>query len=474
MKPVTETAGVSLRRQLLLMSLVLLLALAGVAYWGAQAYGQRAARLSYDRLLTGAALQIAESIHVREGDVVVDLPRSAFETLALATEDRAFYAIVESDGQFLTGYTDLPINARGWRAGRAINVHERAEPRIYDDYYSGEKVRFLVLVRQLPEAERPREVVIQLGQTTRARDELAEEISWRVLQLVALFFLFALIVIMGGVWLVLRPLNRLNRGLESRSPLDLSPLAVRVPLEVQPLLTTINRFMQQLGDTLDGLKRFTGEAAHQIRTPLAGLKSQAQNALLEQDPLRRQEQLQRVVQSSDLLADTVSQLLNQANLAHRFQSQAPEPLALEQVITEVCRDVAVSALQQGVEIAYLGQASVTIKGDSFALKQMIRNLLENAIKYSEKGDVVEVDLRVNQKGACMMVRDHGPGIPDEEKAQVFERFYRSPDNPRPGSGLGLAIAREVAVHHKALLSLKDNSPQGLVVEVRFPDAKGAN
>ncbi|WP_165840115.1 sensor histidine kinase [Motiliproteus coralliicola] len=459
--------GVSIRRQLLWMAAGLLLALALSSYWAAQAYGERAARLSYDRLLTGAALQIAENIQIRNGEVVIDLPRSAFETLALAPQDRVFYAIVETNGQFITGYPDLPIQGLAWGRGADLNNPGVTLPVFYDEQYSGEPVRFLTLTRQLPETDEVREVQVQLGQTTRARQLLAEEISWRALQLLALFFVVAMVLILGGIWLVLRPLHRLNRGLEARSPQDLSPLQVEVPREIQPLLTTINRFMQQLGGTLDGLKRFTAEAAHQIRTPLAGLKSQAQNALVEEDEVRRREQLQRVVQSSDLLSDTVSQLLSQATLAHRFQSQALEPLTLDKLITDVCRDVAVSALHQGVEVAYLGQVLVPLNGDDFALRQMLRNLLENAIKYSETGDTVEVDLQRVERGARLTVADQGPGIPDSEKSQVFERFYRSPDNPRPGSGLGLAIAREIAVHHRALLSLKDNQPRGLVVEVLF-------
>ena len=277
---------------------------------------------------------------------------------------------------------------------------------------------------------------------------------------------------MLGIWLVLRPLRKLNTALANRSPMDLSPIEVPVSKEVSELLKTINHFMGQLENTLGRLKSFTSEAAHQIRTPLAGLKSQAQNALEEQDKSVRREQLQRVIQCSDLLGETVTQLLNQAVLAHRFQSEALKPVALERITKDVCREVAVAALNQNVEVVYQDdEQEVLIDGDDFALKQMIRNILENAIKYSPKGAQVEVEIKTESEpmpsSAQLLIADHGPGIPDSEKAHVFERFYRSQNNPRSGSGLGLAIAREVAEHHKATLTLRDNQPQGLVVETTF-------
>ncbi len=465
-------ASPSIRRQLSVMTVCLLLVLAAMSYWAANLYGLRAARLSYDRLMAGAALQVAESIGMQEGEIVIDLPQAAFATLSLAPDDRMFYAITTSDGEHITGYQGLPKNNSLIEDSNDIGARGEFAPRFFNALYSEEPVRFVTLTRVLNDVGITQEVQLQIGQTRRARTALANDISWRALQFVAFFFLFALVLIMFGIWMLLRPLSHLNKALSARSPVDLSPLDVAVPREVEPLLQTINHFMSQLATTLDRLKRFTGEAAHQIRTPLAGLKSQAQNALEEQDPQRRQDQLKRVVECSDLLSSTVSQMLNQAKLAHRFQSEVFTAIRLDNLVKEVCREIAVAALHNDVEVAYLSSAEVTIDGDEFALKQMIRNILENAIKYSPAGGVVEVDFAVpvrpaDNEGAILQVRDSGPGIPAEERSQVFEQFYRSPNNPRSGSGLGLAIAREVAVHHHAQLELKDNQPRGLVVEISF-------
>jgi two-component system sensor histidine kinase TctE len=230
--------------------------------------------------------------------------------------------------------------------------------------------------------------------------------------------------------------------------------------------------MQQLGGTLDGLQRFTGEAAHQIRTPLAGLRSQAQNALDEEDAGLRQKQLNRVLESADRLSDTVNQLLSQAVLAHRLRSQQTEPVALDQLVRELCRELALPALEQGVELAYDGDDAVLLQANAFALRQMVQNILENAIRYSNPGSEVQVRLEQGERYISLSVADQGPGIPDAEKPLVFERFYRSPNNVRTGSGLGLAIAKEVASYHRASLKLTDNQPAGLVVTVRFHCRRG--
>lgn len=462
----------SIRSQLTLMTVCLLLILAALSYWSAHLYGNRAARLSYDRLMAGAALQVAESIGIQDGEVISDLPQAAFETLSLAPDDRVFYAITTADGDHITGYEGLPqFNPD---SGKIMRLDGRSElsPQFFDAYYSNEPVRFVVVKRVLNDVGITLEVQIQIGQTRRASNALSADISWRVLQFVAFFSVLALVMILFGIWMLLRPLNQLNIALSERSHVDLSPLDLQVPLEVEPLLKTINHFMEQLAATLDRLKRFTGEAAHQIRTPLAGLKSQAQNALEEHDPQLRELQLKRVVECSDLLSGTVRQMLNQAKLTYRFQSELFNSVRLDSLVKEVCRDVAVAALRSDVEVVYLSAVEICVDGDEFALKQMIQNILENAIKYSPSGGVVEVDLVASAapKGkvsAVLQVSDSGPGIPENERSHVFKQFYRSPNNKRSGSGLGLSIAREVAEHHQAILELKDNQPHGLIVEICF-------
>jgi two-component system sensor histidine kinase TctE len=462
----------SIRRKLLCMTSVLLIAVSLLGVRASQTYAQRSAQLSYDRLLTGAALQIAEQISLRQGKVVADLPRAAFETLALAPDDRVYYRILGPDDEHITGYDDLP-SAPATRVRHAGSVDGDTFRKVFFDApYRGEAVRFVVLERLLTETDFSGYIQIQIGQTTLARTSLADEISLRALQLIGLLFIVALLLVSLGIWMTLRPLERLNSALARRSSVDLSPLDLAVPREISKLVRTINHFMQQLGGTLDGLQRFTSEAAHQIRTPLAGLRSQAQNALDEEDACLRQKQLNRVLESADRLSDTVNQLLSQAVLAHRLRSQQTEPVALDQLVREQCRQLALPALEQGVELAYDGDDAVLLQANAFALRQMVQNILENAIRYSNPGSEVQVRLEQGEGYISLSVADQGPGIPDAEKPLVFERFYRSPNNVRTGSGLGLAIAKDVASYHRASLKLTDNQPAGLVVTVRFHCRRG--
>lgn len=468
-------ASASIRRQLLLLTLVVLIAINGIVVWTANLYANRAARLSYDRLLLGSALQIAENINILDGEVVIDLPRSAFETLAMAPRDRAFYSILGPDHGVLTGYANLPAIPFD-ELDRSRDREDQFTPYFYNTRFGGEEVRFLGMKKQLIDAERSVDVYIVVGQTLLARNELARETNWFVLQFLILFFAVTLLLMLFGIWRVLRPLQRLKQALDKRSPLDLKPLTLPVPKEITPLVDTINQSMVRQRDTLERLKRFSAEAAHQIRTPLAGLSSQAQNALEEEDEAARQQQLSHIVASSRLLTETVNHILNQATLTHRFQSEPLKTVSLDRLAKAVCRDVVVPALQKGVEIEYLGNAEIEIKGDDFALKQMIRNIIENAVKYSPPDSVVEVSLDVDRSTPTaeiiLQVRDRGIGISDEDKQHVFERFYRSSDNIHPGTGMGLAIAKEVAEHHHATFRLKDNEPQGLIVEVVFHSREG--
>lgn len=468
-------ATTSIRRQLILMVAAVLIVINIIALWSAHIYANRAAKESYDRLLYGSALQMAENITILDSQVFIDLPVSAFETLALSASDRAFYAIMNGRYQVLTGYKDLP-NIPFTQLLQQSSEKEKFIPIYYETMYHGEEVRFVALGKRLLEADSVNDVFIIVGQTLDARRAAATEVSHMALQFVALFFVITLLLLLFVIWRVLQPLQAIKQAITERSPQELSPLEANVPSEIAPLLKSINYFMAQLDNTLSRLQRFTAEAAHQIRTPLAGLNSQAQNAIDETDETLRQKQLQHILESSNVLTGTVNQLLSRATLTHRYQSHPFSPVSLDHVVKETCRELVVWALERQVEIEYLGNIQVTIKGDEFALKQMLQNIIENAIKYSPKGGVVEVELMVMNElpdtSIRLQIRDQGVGVPDKDKEHIFEYFYRSPDNFASGSGIGLSIAKDVAEHHDARFHLKDNLPSGLIVEVIFLQQKG--
>ena len=447
-----------------------------ITYLMANNYSKNAAKVSYDRLLASAAIQIFENTHIEYQEIMIDLPSATFKTLSMASNDRLVYQITQNEGEHLTGYEGLYKHI----LAKAKNNWQRSEydPRdnlvmqFWEGDYKGENYRFILLTDRLYEVSESFDVHILIGQTTQARDQLAYEMNFNVIKMVILTFLVAIVLIFLGVNEILRPIYTINKKIRRRSPTDLRPIDMSVPKEMADLISTINHFISQLEVSLNHLKRFTGEVAHQIRTPLAGLKSQAQNAMEENDKEIRTEQLNRVLYSTDLLDSTVTQLLNQATLAHRFHSQPLVTLSLSELVKSVCRDVAVSAIQRDVIITYQGDESLMINGDSFALSQMLRNILENAIKFSPQNKEVNVSTQLHSTDngyiARLCVADQGVGVPDSEKQHVFERFYKSKGDPRAGSGLGLSIAKEVAQHHNAVIKLLDNTPSGLIFEINFP------
>ncbi|MFT6406263.1 MAG: two-component system sensor histidine kinase TctE, partial [Marinomonas primoryensis] len=258
-KNIMPKATTSLRRQLILMVSMVLICINVLALWGAHIYANRATKVSYDRLLYGSALQMAENINILDSKVFIDLPVSAFETLALSNSDRAFYAIMGRQYQVLTGYNDLP-NIPFTQLLLQSTEKEKFTPIYYEAPYHEEKVRFVALGKRLLEADKVNDVFIIVGQTLGARQAAAAEINRMALHFVSLFFVITLLLLLFVIWRVLRPLQAIKQAITERSPLELSPLETNVPSEIAPLLKSINYFMAQLDTTLERLKRFTAEA----------------------------------------------------------------------------------------------------------------------------------------------------------------------------------------------------------------------
>ncbi|WP_299692466.1 sensor histidine kinase [uncultured Vibrio sp.] len=459
----------SIRSQFIAMSVGLVIIMGTVVYILADNYGRQTANNSFDQFLTGAALQISETITIQDHKITANLPWSVFETLSIAEEDRAFYQVIDIHGNYVTGYQDLPL-PDNWYSLVEKQSTSLTEPVFYDAPYSGEVVRFIAFGKLLTEPHYSGVVTIIIGQTQRARQSLAGDITLNAIQLVFPFICIGFFLVLVVIWQTLQPIHRLNRSIAKRNPSDLTPINHVVPAEIVPLVSSINRFMGQISSSLERLESFTAEAAHQLRTPLAGIKSQTENAITEPDETLRQMQLKRVLESCDMLSSTIDQLLERATLSHRMQSQQLQLVRLDELAKQVCRDVVLAALHNGVDIGYIGEAEATVVGDDFVLQQMLRNVIENSIKYSKQGDSIDIELHKveGENRVILLVRDFGVGIKDEEKEHVFERFYHSPTNPRSGTGLGLSIVKEIADYHHAQLELLDNKPQGLIMKFTFP------
>ncbi|NLQ16926.1 sensor histidine kinase [Marinomonas sp. M1K-6] len=457
----------SLRFRFILAGVLVIGIIAGLAINLIFDYSQKLADLSYDRLLRSALLQMDENVSLIRNEASIDIPWSAFATLAQAQEDRVFYKVESVKQGFITGYQDL-----GTPTGPSV----LDEIQFYDQEYSGEMVRFAWIERYLTDPETADTVRIVLGQTRLSREEMSTAITQRAVEVVVFIALVAIALIAIGSHLVLRPLHRIEWALEERVMGDLTPLDINTPKETHHLKVAINHFMARLQTNLEQLENYTADAAHQLRTPLASLRALAENArdnisTAGTSPHAQYQALENIVKQCDALSQTVTLLLNQAVVSHRLQTHRLEPINLLEPIRASCRAQAVTALHQGVQLSLdCGLTTACILGDGFAIQQMMQNLIENAVRYSAVGannaTEVIVQVRAFEHFYRVEVIDYGGGIPDVEKERVFERFYRGRYDIA-GSGVGLAMVKDIVDHHGAKIEILDTHPKGTTFQVDF-------
>jgi two-component system sensor histidine kinase TctE len=277
----------------------------------------------------------------------------------------------------------------------------------------------------------------------------------------------------------IRPLNRLEQRIRARKPNDLSPLDDSyVPQEVAPLVQSINDLLERLTLSLTTQRRFLADAAHQLKTPLAGLRMQADLAQRERDPQELLLALTQIARSSVRATHTVNQLLALAKAESTGRTLPTLKVDLAKVTVDVMKDCVPRAIEKGIDIGYEGPdtvpAACLMEGNETLLRELVRNLADNAINYTPAGGVVTIRLLVDPFSHVMVlqVEDNGPGIPADERSLVLQPFYRTLGTNVDGSGLGLAIVQEIAQQMGAVIEMSDATPNkkppGLLVTVRFP------
>jgi len=283
-----------------------------------------------------------------------------------------------------------------------------------------------------------------------------------------------------GIWIGvargLRPLTTLATEIGGRSGQDLRPVdESHTPVEVQPLVHSLNALLERLGVALATQRRFVADAAHQLRTPLTGLKTQAELALRSADPAAARESLQRIVASTDRTSRLVTQLLSLARAEPEGQTTLRrDRLDLTRLMRAVAADWIPRALETGIDLGFSGDSPAWIQGDATLLREMAGNLIENALRYCPRGSEITVAVGAGPKAVELTVTDDGPGIPVAERERVFERFHRVLGSDAAGSGLGLAIVRQIADRHGATVDLAAGAG-GIGTQVRavFPIAPAA-
>ena len=455
----TARATASIRRRVLAAAL-LVLALAALAFIVfIHSYARRAADQAYDRLLTASALTIAGAVLVEEGRVTVELPYAALAMLG-SGGDRIYYQVEAPDGALVTGYGDLAEELPAVRS---------AETVFADSRYHDEPVRVASIGRLISASSAAGWVTIRVAETRGARTALASEIVSRaVLPLIGILVL-ALALVWFGVQRAFAPLTTVEAALRDRAPQDLSPLAVPVPAEVSQLVAALNDFMRRLASVMNALSGVVADAAHQVRTPLASLRAQAEVALDERDYQALHERVAKIHRNAVHASELVSQLLMEATLTHRLESRESALIPIADIVEDVARRFDPDEVGRLTVTVAPTLAGTHLMGDRLALQEMLRNLAGNALLYAPDSPVEIVAEPAPGERVLIMVRDHGPGIPDTEKEIVLQRFQRGKTGAGTvGSGLGLPIARTVALAHGGSLSLHDRPGGGLEVRLELP------
>lgn len=418
---------------------------------------------AYDYSLLDSTHDLEGQIVNAGGKVSLNLPKSALQMFLSDELDEIYYNVVGRDGEVLSGDTDLPMPEVTGSPGTSS---------FRDGTLRGKKVRIASLSYLPPGLPPDRSVLIQVAETLNKRNALSGKVMTAMALPQFLMIMLAALIVWIGIGKGLSPLVGLQREIAARSHRDLSPVEEsNTPQEILPTIHEINNLMERLRKALEAQRRFIADAAHQLRTPLSGLKTQTSLALRQSDPASLQHSLEQLNTSTECTIRLVNQMLALAQVEPGSDKIFDlKPLDLGKLVKEATKEWVPPALKKDIDLGYEGPDSpVIINGDMILIRTMMDNLIDNAIRYSPKGSSVTARIKEVEGAIILTVEDNGPGIAPEERKAVFQRFYRISDNPIAGSGLGLSIVNEIAMAHGASVSLEDpEGHQGIAVKVSFP------
>jgi two-component system sensor histidine kinase TctE len=463
----------SIRRQLLSWILIPIIGLCVVTAIISYVIAIQIATEAYDAALLEGARELANRLHINNGQIVLDLPPSA---LALFKEDKIdkFYYVVLDDRAKLIG-GDLEILPT---VVRLYGLRVKGNSRFFNRKIDKTSLRIVCMPANIPE-QPYRKATVYVAETTLKRQALINEILGAVIFPQLCFISSAALAVWFGVARGLAPLEPVRRAIASRTQWDLRPVKqLKTPVEIKPLVSAIDDLLIRLNEDIESQHRFVANAAHQLRTPLAGLKTHLELGLRATNKDELATVLKQVNRSVDNMTRLVNQLLSLAKLepASAWLVRQAE-IDLNPVIKEATSDLVPWAVDKDIDLGFEGcEEPAIISGDKSSIRELVTNLVDNAIRYTQPGGKVTVKLAINndenkqkENVVDLSVEDNGPGIPESEKEKVFERFYRVLGNNVPGSGLGLAIVKEIVQVHDAKIWIDSGeNGKGTVANVRFP------
>jgi len=427
---------------------------------------QQIANPPYDRKLAETVSLLADHVEFTQGTVQLRLGIDVSEVLRPDSTVTTTYMVLGLRGELVAGDAEIPLPPE--------DDTSSGPPRLRFDSINGAEVRVAYKWAQLPDQP---PVLIQVAETLEARTQLANEIIKGVI--VPQFIVLPLAVLL--VWLALTrglaPLTALQARIRRRRPEDRSPIDARAaPEEIAPLVESFNDLLARLSASIQVQKRFIADAAHQMKTPLAGLRTQSELALRQTDPAELRRSLRQIAAATERATRLINQLLALARAEHKG-AEAPvhdEVVDLGGLIRDVVRDWVPQAIERQIDLGVdVATEAAEVFGAPLMLRELLGNLIDNALRYTPPGGAVTTRVLRAGTDVILEVEDSGPGIAAVERARVFDRFYRVLGTEVEGSGLGLAIVREIAEQHEAQVSIdtparpSDPLLPGVLLRVRF-------
>ncbi|MBI3147981.1 MAG: sensor histidine kinase [Betaproteobacteria bacterium] len=415
----------------------------------------------YDQRLDEVARAMAQLLRGTDEELVFELSRDALIFLRADQRDELHYAIRRPWGEVLAGNPDLPP---------LPGMPEAGVTRFHSGFLQGEEVRVASLPMLTGGVAEDQPVIVQVAETLHKRHQLSGEIHTQVI-LPQLFVLVgALLLVWYGLTYVISPLKRLKEAMDRRHHRDLTPVdPADIPQELRPLITSINELMGRLAQNFQAQQRFIADAAHQLRTPLAGLKSQTELLLRQEDPRVMKHALTQLAASVQRTSRLANQLLSLARAETTGRTIRHDAVDLNDLARRVTEQWLPRAIDKRIDLgAEIRPEPLLVTGDALLLGEVLNNLLDNALHYTPSGGQVTVRTRF-ENGPVLSVEDTGIGIPPDERELVFQPFYRVLDSDPGGTGLGLAIVRSILDAHGAVVTLRNpGEGQGTIFELRFP------
>lgn len=451
---------VSIRRLLFSwLSVPLLLAVVAATLLG-HALALRPVTAAYDWVLVDTALSLTRLINSRPDVNPEALSNSADMLLRTDQFDRIYYSVHDKSGRLIAGDAHLrPPPGESLEAGELL----------YDAELEGEQVRVAAMRVSL----RGVDAIVQVAETGVKRSELTRQIVTGMIAIEVMLVVSVVILVMFGVGKGLEPLEHLREEIGARSHRDLRPIVPeRAPVEVRPLVVTLNELLARLDRTLRSQQQFVANAAHQLRTPLAGLRMQVEYGLSQTDPAEYRRVLRELGLSTDRAVRLANQLLTLARAEAGFaQAESMLPTDLRGIAEDVVENWMPAAIRKKIDLG-LDLKAAPVLGDVFLLRELLSNLIDNAIAYTPPGGRVTVATGRQGDVAVLRVEDDGVGIPESQRPRVFDRFFRADGASGDGCGLGLAIVREIAHLHGGKVEITaPPSGRGTVVTLECPLAR---